>query len=211
MDTGPMLHHFVISSLNGQDDTCPGRPGRRLFSAGNERTDKQLPAGYGVRVGRTDRWVLLTDLMNHSEQAKTVYLSITFSYAPAGSTTPTAALWLDVTGCNGFSYYSAPAGPSSRSWTWTSNRTGRLVFINGHLHDGGVDITAENLTTGQTICDAEAMYGEMGDMNTIMEMGKCVGDPVTVIHRGDRIRITSHYDLEQAQPDVMGIMHAYVA
>jgi stress up-regulated protein Nod 19 len=211
LDTGPMLHHFVLSTLSGQDDTCAGRVGRRLFSSGNERTDKQLPDGYGVRVQPTDRWLLLADLMNHSDAARTVFISITFHYAPLGSTTPTASLWLDVTGCAGASYYSAPAGQSSKSWTWISNRTGRLVFINGHLHDGGQHITAQNLTTGELICDAEATYGQMGDMSTIMEMGRCTGDPVTVIHRGDRIRITSYYDLDQAEPDVMGIMHAYVA
>jgi hypothetical protein len=212
MDTGPMLHHFVISNLNGQDATCPNRiGGQRLFSAGNERTDKALPPGYGIRTQQGNWWFLLTELMNHSTSAKNVQLQVTYTIAPFGSTKSTQAEWLDVTGCMGASFYGIPAGKSTKTWTWTANATGKIVYINGHMHEDGVNILAKNLTTGQTICDAKATYGTIGGMRAVTDMGKCVGEQVAVIHRGDRIQITSNYDSATQQSDVMGIMHAYLA
>ncbi|MFD0690433.1 hypothetical protein [Actinomadura fibrosa] len=211
METGPMLHHFVIGNLSGRDAVCPLTPlGDRLWASGDERTDKELPSGYGVAVKNSDRWVMLTDLMNYSSEPKTVYISITYTYTGAGMTTPVRSLWLDAGGCL-TSYYPVPAGPSVRSWSWRSTLGGRLVFANGHQHVGGVHVQATDDTTGTLLCDSPATYDTMGGMRAIVAMGTCSGDPLATIRAGDRLTVTSYYDAETARDDVMGIMHAYLA
>jgi hypothetical protein len=211
MDTGPMLHHFVISNLSAHDTVCPFSPlGDRIWASGDERTEKVMPDGYGMPVKSYDRWVMLTDLMNYSAVPKTVYISITYTIAGAGSTTPVRSLWLDAGGCL-TSDYSVPAGPSTHTWSWTSTVGGRIVFANGHQHVGGVHVKATDDTTGALVCDSPVTYGEMGGMRAIMKMGTCSGDPLATIRPGDRLTVTSYYDSDTARNDVMGIVHAYVA
>ncbi|QKG23233.1 hypothetical protein [Actinomadura verrucosospora] len=211
MNTGPMLHHFVISNLAAHDTVCPFSPlGDRIWASGDERTEKTMPDGYGVPVKSYDRWAMLTDLMNYSADPKTVYISITYTIAGAGSTTPVRSLWLDAGGCL-TSDYSVPAGPSTHAWTWTSTVGGRIVFANGHQHAGGVHVTAADATTGAPICDSPATYDTMGGMRTIVKMGTCSGDPLATVARGDRLTVTSYYDSPTAKNDVMGIVHAYIA
>jgi hypothetical protein len=210
MDTGPMLHHFVISNLAARDAVCPASPlGDRIWASGDERTEKSFPDGYGLPVKNADRWMLLTDLMNYSSSPKTVYISVTYTIEGAATTTPVRSLWLDVGGCLS-SYYSVPAGPSARSWRWTATTGGRLVFANGHQHNGGVHVTATDETTRTTLCDSPATYDTMGGMRTIVAMGVCTGDPIATVRLGDRISVTSYYDSPTAQSGVMGIMHAYL-
>ncbi|GHF69595.1 hypothetical protein GCM10017566_49100 [Amycolatopsis bartoniae] len=207
MDTGPMLHHFVIGNNSARDLVCPADPDR-LWASGNERTDKELPDGYGVPVRTTDRWGIITELMNYDPAPKTVYVSIDYRIAPAGSTTPVRSLWMDAGGCL-TSDYAVPAGPSVHSWGWTSTVSGKLVFANGHQHDGGVHVALTD--NDATVCDSVAEYTEMGGMNTIMSMGVCTGDPLAIVHAGDRLAVNSYYDSPTAQRDVMGIVHAYLA
>ncbi|MCK2217107.1 hypothetical protein MF672_025420 [Actinomadura sp. ATCC 31491] len=211
MDTGPMLHHFVIGNLAARDLVCPAQPmGDRLWASGNERTAKEFPPGYGVAVRGTDRWVLLADLMNYSAAPKTVYLSVTYTIAGARTTTPVRSVWLDAGGCLS-SAYSVPAGPSTRTWTWPATVGGRLVFLNGHQHADGVHVSATDDTTRTVLCDSYAEYEEMGGMRAIVRMGVCAGDPVATIRPGDRVTVRSYYDSPAAQTGVMGIIHAYLA
>ncbi|MFC4908309.1 hypothetical protein [Actinomadura gamaensis] len=209
MDTGPMLHHFVISNLAAHDAVCPALSDR-IWASGNERTEKRFPDGYGLAVRNLDQWLLLTDLMNYSSAPKTVYLSITYTIAGAATTTPVRSLWLDAGGCLG-SAYNVPAGQSVRTWSWLSTVGGRLVFANGHQHVGGTHVSATDDTSGTTLCDSPAGYDTMGGMRVLVSMGVCAGDPIAAIRFGDRLTVHSYYDTDAPETGVMGIMHAYLA
>ena len=60
LQTGMMLHHFVLASQFSPNATCGstwlGLFGERFFASGNERTAIGLPAGYGYRVRWYDSW-----------------------------------------------------------------------------------------------------------------------------------------------------------
>lgn len=210
---GVMLHHTVLSSAFRSDPTCGGNLlgliGQRFFASGNERTVVEVPAGYGYYVGWFDSWNMIVDLMNHSMDAQTVYIDITYTWTRTTQTRVTP-VWLDVDQC-GDSEYAVPAGLSDTHWDWTVNVPGKIVGIGGHIHDGGVRIEATNETTGESICDSVASYMDHMDMRHVMSMSKCVADPVAVIERGQTVRVHSVYDTMAPLDDAMGIMIAFIA
>jgi hypothetical protein len=229
MDTGVMLHHLVIFEPGKTDVTCArtegiGAAGRRIFASGNERTPITLPDGFGFKVGK-ERWSGLIELMNHSDQPKTVYFTADVTHVPVSTPgmKPVTPVWLDVNNCSD-SQYSVPAGKSATPWNWTSSITGRIVAAGGHVHPGGQGVTLDNTTTKQRICSSRASYGmagmdgmamhgmggDMGGMKAmdgmVTKMSTCSWDRLGVLRKGDNLRLTSIYDAPHALHGVMGIM-----
>lgn len=137
-DSGPMLHHFVLSNPGATDLTCGSRGvgglGERFMASGNERTHVHLPSGYGYPNSQP-QWRLIVDLMNHEAQPKTVYVQVVFrTRSSAATPKPVKPAWLDIDNC-GDSRYSIPTGYSDRHADWTVNRTGYMVGMAGHTHD----------------------------------------------------------------------------
>jgi hypothetical protein len=225
--TAAQLHHMVLFNRDtGRSDaTCAnsilGVLGQRFFASGDERTPAQLPNGFGYKISASSQWNMIWDLAGISEEDQQVFFQLTYDFAPASTPgiTDVEPVWLDINQC-GTSMYSAPAGQSERTYTWTVNRPGRLIGIGGHLHDGGTHLSIVNDSTGRTICDSRATYG--GDplytdhhgKQHISAMSSCVGtaaQPLDTLTNGQRITIHSFYDLPQAQDDVMGISVGYIA
>jgi hypothetical protein len=138
MESGTMLHHYVLFNQAAQDVTCPsgiGALGQRFFASGMERPEAHLPSGYGY-LNTGGNWTLETDLMNMMSTPQQVYLQTVVRYEPASaglsSVTP---IWLDVNNCSTTSEYSIPTGYSDTDWSWTSTLSGHIVGIGGHQHD----------------------------------------------------------------------------
>lgn len=220
VDTGAMLHHVVLASQFRSDPTCSGDwlglAGERFFASGNERTEIGLPSGYGYRINWYDQWNLIYDLMNMTSQAKTVYVEVTFTHRSASADLePVRPVWLDIDQC-GDSKYSIPAGPSDSHWDWNVNVPGEIVAIGGHVHDEGIRIEATNESTGESICDSVAAYGETPEYIDMMgrerlsSMSRCIEDPVATVASGQTVRVHSVYDASEPHDDVMGIMIAFI-
>ncbi len=173
-DTGVMLHHMVLLSRARSDLSCPsnlfGGPiqqlgallggNERIFAAGNERTVMDLTdRNYGYRVGSSDKWYLITDLMNMSTRSQTVYLEFTFKWATSG-VTPVRPLWLDIDNCND-SELAMPAGYTDAHKDWRSTISGTIVGMGGHVHGEGISISVQNRSTGAYYCTSVAGYHEM--------------------------------------------------
>jgi len=215
LNTGTMLHHAVWTRPNRPDATCSrnsaiGSQGERFFASGNERTEMTLPAGFGYRVGN-DGWNLIAEIMNHSDQARTVYVTLDVLYRPLSdglrNVTP---VWMDIDNC-GDSQYAVPAGKSNKLWTWRSTVTGRVVSTGGHVHDGGVKTVLTNETTKQQMCTSVAGYGMKPEYrNTIESMSTCVWDRIGVLRKGEQLGLRAYYDTSAARTDVMGINIAFV-
>ncbi len=140
LDTGTMLHHFVLFNPAERDATCPngyfGRLnfGERFFASGSERSHTHLPNRYGYyNVG--DRWTLDADLMNMMARPQQVYIQLVVRYRPARAHLKRVKpIWLDINNC-ATSEYSIPHGNSDAHSSWTSDLTGYIVGIGGHQHD----------------------------------------------------------------------------
>jgi hypothetical protein len=215
MDTGPMLHHAVLTSQFRSDATCSnqwlGLAGQRFFASGDERTPIALPAGYGYRVRWYDSWNLLVDLMNHMAEDKTVYVEVTFTYRPASDPVrPVRPVWLDIDQC-GDSEYAIPAGFSDTHWQWHVNVPGDVVAALGHVHGHGIAVEATNDSRGgQSICRSVATLDPM-DVHRVLAMTTCAGTPLARIRDGQTVTLHSEYQSAHAADDVMGIMLMYVA
>jgi hypothetical protein len=214
MDSGPMLHHMVLTSQWRPDATCAGSwlglAGERFFASGNERTAIAFPAGYGYRVRYYDSWNLLVDLMNHSTEAKTVYVQVTFTIRPSWeSVARLKPVWLDIDQC-GDSEYSIPAGYSDTHRDWKVNVPGKVVAMLGHVHGHGIAVEATNESRGgASICRSVATL-DPTDVHSVLKMSTCTGDPLAVIKSGEVVRLHSEYNSAHAANDVMGIMLGYI-
>lgn len=197
-DTGPMLHHMVLMSRARGDLTCPknlfGGPiqqmgflmggNERIFAAGNERTIMDMTDdNYGYRVNSSDKWMLITDLMNMSDTSKTIYLEFTFKWT-TGGVTPVRPLWLDIDNCQD-SELNMAAGYSDTHKDWTSTTSGTIVEMGGHGHGESISNSAQNLSTGQYYCTSVAGYHEMS-MERPGPGAGTAGHPVDeVVHMDD--------------------------
>lgn len=97
------------------------------------------------------------ELMNETPDRRLVVVTVTYEYIPSlprhfSTVTP---VWLDITGVCGDSDYPVPNDTTtfSPSMTppWTTNITGHITFVAGHIHDGGTDIQV--LKNGETVCE----------------------------------------------------------
>jgi len=152
-----------------------------------------------------DRWGAVVELMNTGNAARLVYVDVAFEHTtePQRDVVP---LWFDAGGCPS-SGYSIPADRSVRDRTFRLGVGGQIVAAVGHLHPGGVVVSAVDETTGELICDSRPI----GSPTHVRGMSVCRGDPLAVVHRGDRVRIRSVYDAARTTEGVMGIVVAYVA
>jgi hypothetical protein len=228
-----LLHHMVLANQEAGkiDATCyAGLPfplgllfGQRFFASGDERTPIIMPPGYGYHVGAASTWNLIWEGASSNLEAQNVYYEVTFNWVPdsaAQGFKNIEPIWFDVAQC-GFSTFTAPAGPSTKAWTWTVNRPGVILNLGGHCHDGCQNIQIRNDTTGELICDSRAGYGETplyidhhGESH-LSSMSKCGGEAQYApagapISNGQRITITGHYNQATQITDQMGIVMAFV-
>lgn len=229
VDSGPMIHHALLAAnATGKSDaTCRGTVvgalGERFFAAGNERTPIDVTSvPYGYKIGRTETWNLVVDLMNWATTTKTVRVRMTYTYATGSDATSRAPLrpvWLDLDQC-GDSEVSVPTGPSDSHYDWTVNVPGRVIQTAGHVHDHGVRTELTNESAGGTsICNSVAGYGETPGFVTpdgrrhVSSMTSCLGNPISTVASGQRLRLHTLYDVPVGHPaidDAMGIMIAYI-
>jgi hypothetical protein len=198
-----MLHHVVNVNWSRPDVTC--RPNlfgdvinllglveggnERWFASGNERTTMEVPSGYGYPIDPGDEWGLIVDVMNMAPQDRQYDFVYTFEWVEAAE--PVTPVWLDIDQCSD-SEVDIPAGYSDTHYDWRSTLNGEVVAIGGHLHDQGIAISAENATTGETICTSRAGY-EPGGVGTPAGPGPGTDD----MHPADWFDVTSslHPDL----------------
>ena len=227
VDTGPMVHHFVMFNQNRQDPLCGGNMtnpsfflGERFMAAGNERTVLSSPEGYGYYVEPNARWNMIADYMSHAYEPKQVFVKITWDFVPAAGSNlkKLQPLWLSIPECYPPDTYVVQPGRTTATFNWRSSLSGKVVGTGGHLHNSGQNIKLSNATTGQQMCDSQAKYGETPEYINIhggkelSSMSVCVGSHggVGEVKAGETLRIESTYDAKETIPDAMGIVMVFL-
>jgi hypothetical protein len=242
VNTGQWLHHMVLLNSGATSIGCAGHLGGEwFFASGNERTPLDLTrsGSYGYPVRSTETWQLIADLMNMATVPATVRITMDFDFVPMSTPglRPARPIWIDA-GCLSASEVPVPAGRTTFdvSAQWTMAQPAKLLYIHGHMHDGGthMDITAN----GREICDSQMHYGEtpeyveggmdhsmpgmdMGGMGHISSVSLCQGTttaPVAQFSAGTVVRLVGHYDANahplmkngNSYEGVMGIAHGWM-
>jgi plastocyanin len=225
-----MLHHVFFANYgrfpgDRRGGDCDPRRAETFYGTGEEDQAVDLPAGYGYRVRRGERWRVGWMFMNHQPRAETVYLEYTFRVTDEPGLTDVKPYWISVS-CQRNKIYSVPGngGPGAvhtRSRTWVAPRGGRIAAAAAHAHGGALSVAVSEPRCGRRLLTSTARYGTAAD--PIYRLSPVLHEPAPrsmsalttptgwPIRRGDRLRITSRYSNEHPHSAVMGIMHLYVA
>jgi hypothetical protein len=140
VDTGMYLHHFVLVNNNKPDWLCGLRVGamfrpQYVYNSGNERPPVRLNSKYkfGMRVDKEDTFGTAGELMNMSNETKTVYATIIYEVIPLETPGYREAthLRLDIWMCGASD---VPAKTGAYKYTapkWTSPYSGVILHVDG--------------------------------------------------------------------------------
>jgi plastocyanin len=226
-----MLHHvvFIDGGRDGRQgyNTCPGRKGTPFFGTGEENERLVLPAGYGYRVHRHDRWRMVAMFMSHRLQAKTVYLRYHVTVVTHRRMTDVLPLWLRADGCKVEPAYDIdgdgdPAVHNLQTTAWRMPIDGRIVASGGHLHGGSYDLRLTQPRCGdRTLVHNAPRYGMPSDL--VYHVTPVLHEPGPVatgwmlskagipVRKGELLDVTGDYDQSEPHGRVMAITHVYVA
>jgi stress up-regulated protein Nod 19 len=165
---------------------------------------------YGMDLG-TGNLGGQIELMSESTKSMTVYLTMYMEWVPKSTPgyKPATHIWMDVTDC-GISFFPAQKGSYVRkSKEVVVKEDGELVFVYGHMHDGG--IKTELLNNGKVVCTSKQMYanrrgGYVEPPNSpdiikamIMPQGSHISDvgvckDFAKVKKGDKLQVIGYYD-----------------
>ena len=222
-----MLHHvFFVNHGRFRGDRragdCRRRNGETFYGTGEEDQAIELPAGYGYRLRKRDRWRVGWMFMNHRHVRERVYLQYTVTVTDEPRT-PVTPYWISVSCADG-KIYSVPGdgGVHELSRTWTVPRGGRIVAAAAHAHGGAIEVdVADERCGGRRLLVSTARYGLPED--PIYNLSPVLHEPSPrsmsvatsaagwAVSRGDRLKVTSRYANSSPHSAVMGIMHLYIA
>jgi hypothetical protein len=168
-----------------------------FFATGEEKTDINLPAGFGLRYKASDKWMLNHMIHNLVPDPMTLYITYTIDFIPdsspaAAGITPVKPIWMDVESGNypvfdvhrdsggrdgRFTYPQDAVNPYPGSWKKNEKiipADGVLVATTGHVHTGGLSTNlflkrAGAAYAGPT-CDAPKSF--TGRLRSLSSTGK---------------------------------------
>ena len=155
-----MFHHGVW--LNMDRDDPNGSFYERFFATGEEKTNMEVPEGYGYRYRKSDAWLLNHMIHNLVPEPMTLYITYTVDFIPdsapeAASIKPARPIWLDVENGGIYPVFDVlrDSGGSDSEFTypedaedpytggkqkneWKVDSDGVLLGTTGHVHTGGL-------------------------------------------------------------------------
>jgi hypothetical protein len=224
----------MVVNLARADAVC-GSFGEVVFAAPNERNHVVLPTGYGYFNPWYSYWIAGPPILqNYSKQPVSVYLDFTATFVPGTENIKhTTFIGIDQVDCGTSPpFYAIPAGYSDAHKEWIANRAGEIVTVVGHMHDYGISVALENVTTGQPICISRGGYAEgspwapvgpgsgIDEYHPVSHNVLTPGDPDYAGHiertdicfpglrveRGDILRLHTQYNSPMPMADAMGTM-----
>ena len=218
------LHHVVFANPNKPNRMCGSSlPADLFFASGKERTRMELPDGYGYYwdgqappyyPSASPTWAMAYHLMTMHKGHETdvfVRLDLGFEAAEEGALIDVAPLWMDVTGCSVDPIFDVRKGSGSRgvykkTLEMTAPVGGTFVALGGHLHDGGLKLRLDNLTTGEKLWVSRPTYGRANGGWDLRKMSSFSGTDGPRVEALDSLRLTAYYDSTHRWNNVMGIM-----
>jgi plastocyanin len=195
------------------------------FAAGEEKTQVELPAGYGFRYDPGQKWLMNYMIHNLTPTPTKVYLTYELDFIPDGDPAaqgikPVRTQWMDVEGLKVYPVFdalrrggkhgkftyptdvpNAYAGLPSRRNEHVVQEDGTLVYTAGHLHPGGLHTDLYLTRDGRTtrIFRSDAHYFEpAGAVSWDVAMMNTPPDWRVQVRKGDTLSVTGTYDTRKA-------------
>jgi plastocyanin len=221
------LHHAVWLVSNRAD------PIRPTWAAGEEKTIAQLPAGFGWRYRKGDRWLLNHMIHNLTPVPTKVFIVWKMDFIPLGAkaaqgTQEVKTQWLDVEGIKAYPVFDAVQGSGQNGrYTfpddspnpypdgfvrnrWVVDHDATLVGSFGHLHPGGLYTDLKLTRDGQTVelFRSDAHYFEpAGAVSWDVSMTATPPNWRVAVKKGDVLSVSGTYDTRTTSwYEVMAIM-----
>jgi stress up-regulated protein Nod 19 len=219
------LHHAVWLNPYEDDMTCDSYDGgfpdyERFFATGKELTDFVLPRGHGYfwdpqlsqPYTQSAPWWAFVAHLDGMHGSSEVYVELELGFVPedeGDKMTKVRPVWLDVRNCSSEPVYTVKKGSGRRgvhreTWSYRMPVGGRLVFMGGHLHDGGLRLRASSRSGN--MFTSRAVYGNANDPWFLTRMTTKSWSSGIRVNKGERLTLTSVYDSSRTRRDVMGIM-----
>ncbi|GAC1439360.1 MAG: hypothetical protein NVSMB51_17150 [Solirubrobacteraceae bacterium] len=198
--------------------------GAPTFAAGEEKTQVNLPRGYGLRYKPSDTWLLNYMIHNLYPTPDAVYITYDVDFmpdsAPAAQAMKTVRTqWMDVQGIKAYPVFDVHRGtgrngkftyptdavnpyPDGRQRNkWIVDEDGTLVQTGGHLHPGGLYTDLWLTRGGRTVplFRSFAHYFEpAGAVSWDVAMTTTPENWRVQLRKGDVLSVTGTYDTSRA-------------
>jgi hypothetical protein len=161
-----LLHHVKVVSMNRRELFHPIM--LRVIGAGAETQPPALPRALGYPLHEGDTLLITAMLHNPGSRAYgDVRVRVIGRFTPsAGRPEPFEVFpfFTHVTAPDSTSSYDLPPGRSERSRLIQPAIGGRVIGLGGHLHRYGVELTLEDITTGELLWKSEAVRDSAGNV-----------------------------------------------
>jgi hypothetical protein len=207
-DSGIWLHHLMQFNTNQADPVCAQNSGNLFYGPGNERPIWELnsDAPFGYYVAQDDVWVNGVEIMNDSNDAKDVQVTVTYDWVPAstpvGQTYKNADLiWVNIGATCGDGEVPPQNGVTTfKSDVWESTVTGPILTARAHMHDGGMNATL--YINGKVACLSEQSYAPRDGFTDAQGVSHLSGASgcadVGMLQKGDQLYMEAVYDSSKA-------------
>ncbi|KAE9967506.1 hypothetical protein EG328_008157 [Venturia inaequalis] len=174
------------------------------------------PVKSGYWIGKGGRMQLTSEIVNYDPVDKDLYLTLDIEWAPGkeadmydvgmGALSADACLEKE----KGILHPPKDKAIVYKGEEWDVIDNGYMMNFTPHIHDGGVNIKV--FLNNNQICEAKAIYGSSGGSAASLDgskwetiTGYTPCDTPAAIKKGDKIHMTSEYDLtkHRLRPDSM--------
>lgn len=200
--TTNMLHHMSIVSPDKRDLFSPIM--LRLVAAGMETGAVRMPDTYGYPVTRGERLSISAMLHNpdsvaHRNMRVRIRLNLTAATATTRNTPERAfPFHIAVNEPATNPGFSLAAGPSVQQREARPAISGRVYALGGHLHQFGVSLTLEDMTTNKVLWSTRAITDSSG--NIVAIPNDRFPKRGVRIEAGHVYRVTSEYNNPTGEP-----------
>jgi hypothetical protein len=191
-----VIHHINVIDPAHRELFLP--ISRRLLAVGQETGEQRVPGWlFGMPVTQGQRFLFSAMLHNPtSQEFHGVTIRVIWPYRRVGKVFPMVHVYpfqFDVLFPVGDKSFDLPPGPSSRSWEGSPAIPGRILAVGGHLHDRGVRLVWEDLTTRKVIWDARPIRDSLGIV-VGMPVGRLYKRFGVRVEPSHRYRLTAYYE-----------------
>jgi len=192
-----LMHHMIGVNYSRRQAIYPAA--ERLFGAGAETADATIPATIGVPM--KPGMDLGFYIMWHNETGKDmdgVYMTIALKYSPKNQNprpVEVLPLYMDVNlTVGGSNTFDVPPGRSEKAHDFVFPMDGRLLGYGGHLHDYGVSVRLEDMTTGKVVAQVQSTRDKDGKVSGVSRSLPGVRGAGIALKGGRTYRIVAVYD-----------------